>query len=250
MFISSEIEYKRVNLLRSNFERKYALLFRTLLNRQFKAVAAKITEGNYTEPPLSVIDDKDMEKLFISLYQTVGTQFATSTYRTRKARSDEELEDKWMQYMKEYATTKAGKRIVSITSMTKEQILRIIGAAVDRATEEGLGAAETARNIRKALKAEGEVINGWRALRIARTEVMTASNAGSLQGAKDLGMPMDKIWIATMDQRTRDTHLAMNNVSVDINEKFSNGMDGPGDPEGGAGEVINCRCTLTYRLRR
>lgn len=246
----TEIEYKRVNLLRSTFERKYSMLFAKLLNTQFRSVASKINETNYTEPPLSVIKQEDTEKLFVSLYKTVGSHFASQTYRTRKAWTEEELVDKWTEYMKEYAKKKAGERIVSITAMTKEQIMRIVGAAIDAATEDGLGAAETAANIRKALKAEGEVINGWRALRIARTEVMTASNAGSLEGAKTLGVPMDKIWIATLDERTRDTHAAMNNATVDINEKFSNGMDQPGDPAGGAGEVINCRCTIAYKVKR
>ena len=245
----SEIEYKRVNLLRQNYERKYALLFGKLLNRQFKAVADRVTGSNYSEPPVYV-NDKDMEKLFVALYSNVGTDFARQTYKTTKAKGDDEMIDHWMQYMAEYARTKAGERVKSITSMTKEQIRRIIGAALDAATEEGLGAEETARKIRTALKAEGEAMNTWRALRIARTEVMTASNAGSLQGAKDLQMPMDKIWIATLDDRTRDSHAVMNNVAVDINEKFDNGMDCPGDPAGGPGEVINCRCTVAYKMRR
>jgi len=152
--------------------------------------------------------------------------------------------------MKDYARRKAGERIVSITALTKQQIMKIIGAAVEQATNDGLGAAETARIIKKALIAQGEAMNTYRSLRIARTEVMTASNAGSLQGAKDLGVPMDKIWIATLDERTRDSHVIMNSERTDINENFSNGMSCPGDPAGGAEEVINCRCTIAYSVRR
>lgn len=254
MIPRTEIEYKRVNSLRSGYERKYAMLLRALLNRQFKAVASAVTESNYSQPPVSVINDRDMEKLFVSLYQSVGVMFARETYQNRKAKGDEEILDRWEQYMRDYARTKAGARITSINGVTKDQVRRIVGSVVDAATEEGLGTAETARRIRSALKAEGEVINGWRSLRIARTEVMTASNAGSLRGAKDLGMPMDKIWIATMDQRTRDNHATMNNVAVDINDSFKldDGaeMDGPGDDMGGASNVVNCRCTVAYRIKR
>lgn len=254
MIPHSEIEYKRVNSLRSGYERKYAMLIRALLNRQFKAVASAVTESNYSQPPVSVINDRDMAKLFTSLYSAVGVQFARDTYRNRKAQGNEEIIDHWEQYMREYAMSKAGARIVSINNVTKEQIRRITGSVVEVATAEGLGTAETARRLRDALKAQGEEINRWRALRIARTEVMTASNAGSLRGAKDLNVPMDKIWIATMDQRTRDVHAAMNNVAVDINDDFEliDGakMDGPGDDAGGPGNVINCRCTIAYKVKR
>ena len=249
--MNNEILYKRSNLMRGSWERKYALLLRALLNRQFRAVAKGISESNYTDPSLAAVKDEDIEKVFVNLYQVVGTEFARDAYKQKKAWEDDEaLEDRWEQYMRDYAKRKAGARIVSITTMTKEQIRRIIGAIVDQATADGLGAAETARLIKKELIAQGEAINTWRSLRIARTEVMTASNTGSLQGAKDLGVPMDKIWIATLDERTRDSHAAMNGDRVDINEKFDNGMDGPGDPAGGASEVVNCRCSIAFSVKR
>lgn len=35
----------------------------------------------------------------------------------------------------------------------------------------------------------------------------------------------------------------------EIDEKFSNGLMFPGDPSGGAAEVVNCRCSLLERAR-
>lgn len=257
MYKATEIEYKRVNQMRSGYNRKYTLMFDRMFNKQFKAVANAVSADNLTPDVSRYVKQDDTQKLFVNLYQVVGSDFAKQTYKTRKAK-DEAIVDSWEQYMKQYATMTAGKRITSITGVTKEQIQRIMKAVIEQATDEGLGAAETARNIKRALATEGEAINTWRALRIARTEVMTASNQGSLKGAQDLvrdtGIKMNKVWIATLDDRTRDSHIEMNNVEVDINDDFKliSGatMDGPGDATAPADEVINCRCSIAYRVRR
>ena len=254
MYKATEIEYKRVNQMRSSYERKFAWMLSALLNKQWRTAANSIDVTNYRSAVTGVVKRADTEKVIVNLYQSVGVSFARESYKRIKAREDEEMIDKWEQYMKQYARTDAGSRITSITQMTQAQIQRIVGGAVNRATDEGLGAVETAKAIRDSLREQGETINQWRALRIARTEVMTASNVGSLRGARDLGVPMNKIWIATLDDRTRDSHAAMNNVEVDINEDFKlpSGavMDGPGDPAGGAEETINCRCSIAYRVKR
>ena len=86
---------------------------------------------------------------------------------------------------------------------------------------------------------------------IARTEIISASNKGSLDGAKDTGIPLKKEWLATMDNRTRDAHLIADGQKVLLDELFQ--VDGdalsyPGDFTNGAsaGNVINCRCTQIY----
>ncbi len=253
MIRRSDIEYKRINSLRDSYEKRYAMLIRALLKRQFYGVANNITEGNYTDPSLAPVQDDDMMKIMKSLYSVVGVAFARDTFRNRKAEGDE-LIDYWAQYMMEYASTRAGRKIVSITRLTREQIRNIVGKAVDYSAAEGWGMDRTARFIRNTLKEQGEEIARWRALRIARTEVLTASNEGSLKAAKDLGVPMEKIWTAVTDQRTRDVHYMMNNVAVPLAEDFilPDGaiMDKPGDERGGPGNTINCRCGLTYRVIR
>jgi len=255
MIRPSEIEYKRVNQIRAGYERKYKYLFDALLMKQFRDVAAKVTADNLTPDVSTIVKQDDTQKLFVNLYQVVGVDFARQTYKTRKAETD--LVDSWEQYMKRYAATQAGARIVSITKVTKEQLQRIMKAVIEQAVEDGLGSAETARILKRAITAQGEQINTWRALRIARTEVMTASNQGSLKGAMDLGVPTNKIWVATIDDRTRDSHIEMANTEIDIMEDFvlpsGAKMNGPGDPSVGdkyPEEVINCRCALTYRVRR
>lgn len=247
----TEIEYKRVNLLRSGYERKYKYLFDALLMKQFRDVAAKVTADNLTPDVSTIVKQEDTQKLFVNLYQVVGVDFAKQTYNSKKA--NDNMVDTWEQYMKRYATMRAGKRISSITKVTKEEIQRIMKAVIEQSVEDGLGSAETARIIKRELTKQGEQINTWRALRIARTEVMTASNQGSLKGARDLEVPTNKIWIATVDERSRSWHAAMNGKEVDINEAFDVSgvpMECPGDPDGLPEDIINCRCTIAYRVRR
>jgi hypothetical protein len=65
---------------------------------------------------------------------------------------------------------------------------------------------------------------------------------------------MVKYWIATYDSRTRDTHLVIEQQNpLDIDDDFKVGeydMSQPGDPKGGAEEIINCRCTIAFGVKQ
>lgn len=93
-----------------------------------------------------------------------------------------------------------------------------------------------------------------RALRIVRTETTIIFNEASMTGAKSTGVPLKKRWLAGSDARTRDSHLEMNNKpAIPLDSRFQVGqseMMQPGDAAGGAKEVVNCRCTVTYELDR
>lgn len=85
------------------------------------------------------------------------------------------------------------------------------------------------------------------AMRNARTMTTGAQNAGrvdSYKRAKDMGIKTKQRWIATLDERTRESHRHLDGEMVEVGEKFSNGLRFPGDPSGAPEEVYNCRCTL------
>lgn len=113
--------------------------------------------------------------------------------------------------------------------------------------------ATTMKNLKNALKIgieQGEGISGlstrvnevfnrrrkWEAERIARTEVLNAHNNADLLAYEQSGVVTHKEWLATMDDRTRDAHAALNGQVVLLNENFSNGLSVPSEP--------NCRCTI------
>ena len=90
-------------------------------------------------------------------------------------------------------------------------------------------------------------MNRTSAIRTARTAVTGAQNAGridSYTAAKKMGIKLKKEWLATLDGRTRHSHAMLDGEQVDNEKKFSNGCMFPGDPNGPAAEVYNCRCTL------
>lgn len=89
--------------------------------------------------------------------------------------------------------------------------------------------------------------NAASAVRNARTMVTGAENAGrqdSYENLAEQGVIQKKVWIATADDRTRESHLLLDGEEVDINEKFSNGLMYPADPSGDPSEVYNCRCSM------
>ncbi len=76
-----------------------------------------------------------------------------------------------------------------------------------------------------------------------------AENKARLDGmyrAEDMGNSLTKIWIATLDNRTRDSHAALDGAEIALDEIFDNGCSRPRDPNGTPAEVCNCRCSLKY----
>lgn len=94
-------------------------------------------------------------------------------------------------------------------------------------------------------------MNEESALRNARTAVTSAQNKGRQDAMTDLvedgGVIMEKEWIATKDDRTRDAHAELDRACVPYNEPFENEIGQimyPGDPNADPANTYNCRCTI------
>ena len=92
------------------------------------------------------------------------------------------------------------------------------------------------------------VDNNWKsAVRNARTMTTGAQNRGRLDSyhrLDQMGLVQQKVWMATHDERTRESHAWLDGERVDIDKAFSNGLMFPGDTNGRPEEVYNCRCTM------
>lgn len=89
------------------------------------------------------------------------------------------------------------------------------------------------------------------AYRNARTAMTGAQNGGrfdSYKEAEQMGINLQKQWLATLDGHTRKSHRALDGESVPIKETFSNDLMYPADPDGHPAEVYNCRCTMIADL--
>ena len=88
------------------------------------------------------------------------------------------------------------------------------------------------------------------AIRNARTSITSAQNAGcqnTYDRAVEMGIKLQKQWMSTRDDRTRDTHILANGQHVDVDKMFNVGgseLKYPGDTSGAPAEVYNCRCTM------
>ena len=90
------------------------------------------------------------------------------------------------------------------------------------------------------------------AKRIARTEghrIQCQAGLDACFKAKEMGSDAVKQWDSTLDAKTRESHAKVDGEVKEIEEPFSNGLMFPGDPSGGAAEVVNCRCALLQRGR-
>jgi hypothetical protein len=127
------------------------------------------------------------------------------------------------------------------------KLKKSIAQEISRGIASSLPYSDIARNIKGV---SGAPLS--RAKTIARTEghrIQQTSSRDAQYAAKKKGADVLKQWDATLDGRTRDSHARVDGEIKELDEKFSNGLMFPGDPSGGAAEVVNCRCTSNTRAR-
>lgn len=170
-----------------------------------------------------------------------------------KADEEEFYERLYEEYLYIYGLSS----ISSITETTRQQIVKLIESGL----KQGHSIDEIADEITKA----SDVISETRAHIIARTETHSAAMFASMESARRSTVPLVKEWVSVEDGRVRDfgegdgvvddySHRAMNEVQVPLDDPFevprANGSKEPlmfpGDPNGSAGNIINCRCAMVY----
>ena len=128
-----------------------------------------------------------------------------------------------------------------------DNLKKVIPQEVSRGIASSLPYTDIARNLNNASKSG---LNN--AKRIVRTEghrIQQQSADDARTVAKKKGADVVKQWDASLDSRTRDSHRRVDGEIRENDEKFSNGLMYAGDPNGGAAEVINCRCVTLTRAR-
>lgn len=135
------------------------------------------------------------------------------------------------------------------------ELKKHIAAEVSRGVATGMSYKQVAQQIKARMVGNYEDQPGgalYRSMTIARTEghrVQAQSAMNAAYDAKDRGADLLKQWDAALDARTRDSHAKVDGEIRELDKPFSNGLMFPGDPHGGAAEVVNCRCALLQRAR-
>jgi hypothetical protein len=144
--------------------------------------------------------------------------------------------------------SKISKGLYSRLGEDVSKLKKVIASDVSR----GISTGMTFKQIAGQLKAKTNI--GYNnAVRIARTEghrIQCQAGMDACYKAKEKGADVVKQWDATLDSNTRESHVAIDGQIRELDKPFSNGLMFPGDPSGGAAEVINCRCALLQRARK
>jgi len=134
--------------------------------------------------------------------------------------------------------------------------VRAIKQELAQGLVEGKGYGEIAKRI-----TEKSEITATKAIRIIRTEGHRVQNASRIialekteKAADNLGIKTERIWVATLDERTRSSHQKMDGqkarmINGELQFRFPSGVTtiGPG-LSGIAEEDINCRCSVITKL--
>jgi len=124
----------------------------------------------------------------------------------------------------------------SINATTRAQV----GTALLAGMTAGLAAAA----IRDEVAHIFEVAQSARAPEEATAGVTCAANFGATEAAKAGGLST-KTWRVN-SQNPRDTHAALNGVTVGLHDRFPNNALWPGDPTLPVEERANCQCSVVF----
>ena len=245
----------------NQYKKLYARALKTYSPKFKKELQAQVDAFCRTQS-LEDLPTKGLKQTIYSLHIAMGTQMAESSYKGLKKGLKSNLpnehkgyfSDLWQSVIVRYLDYKGLAQLIKdITDTTRQQIQRYLKKGI----EEGLTLKETIKNLKTA------GITDYRAELIARTETAKAANTGSVVGAISTGLRTNKIWISTLDNRTRiiprdkNDHYHMYGIQVPIDSKFEvpsldnlgfEYMDYPGDFHASAGNVCNCRCTIGYQV--
>lgn len=236
------MHYADIEARRKRFERRYARLIRAAMAMQLEQSLSLIALG---EQSVEVVQEEPVRNALSELYKEVGVYFAEYTYNALlKSYSQKKVTPRlgWESNILLTILSQIGNRISSITQTVKDKIR----TSLSESFEKGLSVEDTQKQIRK----EFSRYSRHHALLIARTELVSASNMGSILGAKSTGLNLLKGWLATRDQRTRPDHLMANNQYVPMTGFFNVGgelMQYPGDPSASAANTVMCRCAIVYK---
>ena len=185
--------------------------------------------------------------IYLELYNDISMQFAFwyarnfEDYESKKNPRD--YTDTWRNAFNYFAGKVAATNVSLVSGTAKKTLIRITQRLFRDPNFTTLGAGEKARILRSKFKRYSQV----QAERLVRTEACRAASYGIEQSALQVyaGRNLKKQWVAYVDDRTRDWHIAVNGDVQDFEKPFLVGGEQMMRPGDGSGyNVINCRCSM------
>lgn len=200
----------------------------------------------------------DLEALLSELWleasaaggETVVDEFRSYGFEHLETKADEQ--DLFERIRDMYVERYGAAKVTHIFETTRNQLLQMIL----QGQQDGL----TVDQIATQLRASVPQLSRLRASTIARTETHSSNRFAQQQTARESRRALNKTWVSVADPRTRDfgeggdgivdefSHRAMNGVRVPLEQPYfvstkfgtKEPLMFPGDPNGSAGNIINC----------
>lgn len=242
--VRNQIERKGVRIMRSAIASQYA----DFLN---KSQNLSPDQWDTIEPSAEPILQAFMK--FYPMSSQLGVIQRSQLLSGKDAESDF-YNNVFQGRLRDLLTGKAyADKIRSITMTTKKRINSTLREILTEAEAEGWGVDKIRNQIASSFRGQIRGNALARARGIAQTEMISASNQAAAMAADSTRLEYRKFWSSSHLTDTRTSHTMAEEDSIARGglrkEEFhSNGLLYPGDPNGPASEVINCRCTELYEL--
>jgi SPP1 gp7 family putative phage head morphogenesis protein len=213
-----ELFIKRVTPLEDDFKRNIIRLFQEQQNRALRALRnGKAIKKDVDDVLRITHNEREITKFtevvlprITEMVKVNGTAAAAEIGIAFDVTNPEVI--KWIK-------KRCGFLIKSISDTTLEKLRKTLA--------EGVADGESIPKLASRISGVYDEAKGYRAVRIARTETISASNQGALQAYRQSGAVEKKEWLTAFDERTCEECAAMNEEVVDINNNFSCGVDAP-----------------------
>ena len=166
--------------------------------------------------------DKELGDDLFQVAVATSTDVGRATAEAGSFDPDEYDVDRTLAFLKAVAASRAGM----INSTTKDRL----DDAVDAEDQEPADVFADAKDNR-APTAATTLVTTFSAFAVQETGRQLAPDTAT------------KTWVVS-SPNPRASHASMDGETVAVSDTFSNGMDWPGDPAGGADEVAGCTCEL------
>jgi uncharacterized protein with gpF-like domain len=187
--------------------------------------------------------------MYEQMYSKIGLQFANwysrNVQKYMPKADPANMQSIWANAFAFMGNQVAGQRVTLVSATAQATLTNTIRQFMADPLFMSAGEVVQSRMLRQRF----DGLADYQARRIVRTEATNAANYATEQAALNLfaGQDMTKTWKSGFDARVRSAHQEANNQVVPFNSKFSVGgesLQRPGDPNGSAGNVINCRCSM------
>lgn len=230
-FIQSEIktrqqDYKEAILLIKNFLIRGIKQGKKTIKKDPSEDVLRTVFDSYDDtflPLASKLNKQTLESAFLFAGKQALSQLETDvSFDLQNPRADE--------WLKTNALNHAKSIVATLKDEAKSRILAGL--------KEGLGSEDIASTLSDFFDSQ----SSWRALRIARTEVISGYAEGSIEGYRQSGIVQMKRWITASDDKV-DDECAQNELDgpISLDASFSSGVDAPPVHP-------NCRCVIAPEI--